>query len=441
MDAKKATILIFQIVAGLFSSVLLADDGDIKLLVPASCSANDQTTAAPPLRTLKDIVHDYRHSVIFIRYGGDRDTGTGFIVSKDGYVLTARHVVHKTAQAADAKTPTDSDVIIRGRLYDADGGQEVLLDPVPIDSGVDLALLHIRDTGNSWTPIPVGATGYVSGLQGGDTVYDLGFDGDRKWGNLPGLIDMKGGPNGYWTAHMGTTFGFSGSPVFDGYGIVVAVVSSGTSPIPGVPASVTGIIPMSMATTYLQAAAVQPSNGPSVPAQTCSRQTTVLKPDCDPCAFGPSGGPPNGQFCGGRFAEYWGVALKSRGLINGDELSKTGRRIENLRLFRMAMKCGLIMESIILQGPPPPTFQGENPNQYNQRVQQAKQQASEDINRARDDVASAEAALASLGDNQLKFEDARYLTPDVYKSRYPNCCLWSPWMPLASPGRMQYPEQ
>jgi hypothetical protein len=143
------------------------------------------------------------------------DSGTGFVVSEDGYVITAGHVVPTRA--------SDTIQTIEGRLASSPA-QVWALDYITRDDNLDLALLRLPDPGaNTWQPVTFGNPATVPN----DAVlYALGFE-LNIFSSSQGALRNRYGPNGKWVTSLNINHGDSGGPVFDLQGNVIAMACCG----------------------------------------------------------------------------------------------------------------------------------------------------------------------------------------------------------------------
>ena len=168
-------------------------------------------------------------------------SGSGFVVSDDGYVMTAAHV-------AVAKGFDISARAANGRVY---SGKVVAVLPAN-----DMAVIKLRGfSGHSVSPTTPGC------LAKGDLVYTLGKphgQGDTaRVGNLESKHFGRAvayGKFGYPDAlvlHMGTERGESGGPVFDGNGKLVGMVVSTLSDTNGQSINLAHAIPATALANFL----------------------------------------------------------------------------------------------------------------------------------------------------------------------------------------------
>jgi tetratricopeptide (TPR) repeat protein len=131
----------------------------------------------------RQIVERYKASVVSIFASNDKKagTGSGFIISRDGYVLTNYHVALDTATGQPMKTlKVEWDDSLKQPSVPAQLiGARYRVSPVPFQYGTDVALLKIPP--GNYEPMPLSPLGDV---QVGDDVVTLGFPAR---GLLPGI--------------------------------------------------------------------------------------------------------------------------------------------------------------------------------------------------------------------------------------------------------------
>jgi putative serine protease PepD len=185
-------------------------------------------TANPSASTLTagDIYDRSKDAVAYItsKTGQGTATGTGFAISKDGYLVTNAHVV-------------DGASSVSVKVGDS---KAVTAKVVGVDQSTDIALLKI-DTGG--TPLQTLTLGDSSKVQVGDPVFAIGnpFGLDRTLttGVVSALQRSIDAPNGYAISNVIQTDaalnpGNSGGPLLDANGRVIGVnsqiESTATSP-------------------------------------------------------------------------------------------------------------------------------------------------------------------------------------------------------------------
>ncbi len=152
-------------------------------------------------------------------FGGSQQgeaTGSGFVVSKEGLIVTNAHVV-EGATAVTVKVG---------------GGAAHPATVVGRDTSSDLALLRVDDAGGeTFTPLQLGDS---SKLQVGDATYAIGnpfgLDHTLTSGVVSALDRQISAPNGYTIDHVIQTDapinpGNSGGPLLDDHGRVIGVNS------------------------------------------------------------------------------------------------------------------------------------------------------------------------------------------------------------------------
>ncbi len=150
-------------------------------------------------------------------------SGSGFVVSEDGYVMTAAHVAVAKGNEISARAAN-------GRVYT---GVVTGINPTN-----DMAVIKLRGfSGRSAVPAAPGC------MAKGDLVYTLGKPHGSGDTARVGSLEAKHfgravayGKFGYPDAmvlHMGTQRGESGGPVFDGQGHLVGMVVSTLSDAAG----------------------------------------------------------------------------------------------------------------------------------------------------------------------------------------------------------------
>ncbi|CAB3854444.1 S1 family peptidase [Achromobacter animicus] len=177
--------------------------------------------------TLSETVEKYRQSVIYVKVAKADGTtgavteqhGTGFILNKDGYAVTAAHVV---------SGGPGLQVDVRGAV----GSREGQLEPMEVlyeSSNFDVALIRFKDTSKVRAPVLLGDPW---ARKDGDTIFVMGFPGTEEWFHSSGLLSGKG-PKGSWNTTVVLNPGMSGGPAFDTDGAVVAMIWGGVA-TPGV---------------------------------------------------------------------------------------------------------------------------------------------------------------------------------------------------------------
>ena len=189
-----------------------------------AATASDSATTMTP----HDVYQSAKDSVAYITTGSG--TGSGFVVSADGYIVTNAHVVE------------DANGTIKAKVGD---GKALDAKLVGEDASTDLALLKI-DASNL-KPLTLGDS---SGVQVGDPAYAIGnpFGLDRTLtvGVVSALQREIDSPNGFSIDDVIQTDaainpGNSGGPLFNAAGQVIGVnsqiESTGSTPAAARPAT------------------------------------------------------------------------------------------------------------------------------------------------------------------------------------------------------------
>jgi len=204
----KSRVSGFQIGA-IFAVALLIDH------IPTPALAQDYSSIRRATEDSVVFVHSKRN-----RKDGtgvlENSYGTGFVISPDGYVITASHVVFKE----DKQFVVETTGAIRSRH-----NQAYKLEPVKRDEDVDGILMLFPDVGIQWKPV---TRGNSRDVQKDAPLYALGFPGVRDLSPATGVLSNKFGPKGTWQTTLAINRGQSGGPIFDTRGSLVAVSAAGS---------------------------------------------------------------------------------------------------------------------------------------------------------------------------------------------------------------------
>src|SRR3954466_16293897 len=206
--------------AGAVATNALHDDSATVITNTRTVSAPSNATVSGGVKSPHDVYEAAKDSVAYITTGVG--TGSGFVVSDDGYVVTNAHVV----EGANGQ--------IKAKIGD---GKTLAAKLVGKDASTDLALLKVDAT--NLKPLALGDS---STVQVGDPAYAIGnpFGLDRTLttGVISALQREISSPNGFSIDDVLQTDaainpGNSGGPLFNAQGQVIGVnsqiESTGTS--------------------------------------------------------------------------------------------------------------------------------------------------------------------------------------------------------------------
>lgn len=129
-------------------------------------------------------------------------TGTGFIVSEQGYAVTAAHVVPAAEGGKEVFYYASAQSRFASRY------------PVKVikrDLELDVALLQLPDVSEQWTPLKFGDSARVPVAT---SLFTLGFPANSDLSATTGILSNRAGPRGQWQTDMPLNYGSSGGPVF-----------------------------------------------------------------------------------------------------------------------------------------------------------------------------------------------------------------------------------
>lgn len=188
----------------------------------------------PADNVISKMVNSYRGATVFITAQKETNTGelvnesgTGFIISKDGYVVTSCHTVNRLI--LDEKGRDSGKVVqsveIKGAVGSREGALEKLGFVTCAQPPVDLALLKFANTFKHRINIPIDRFTHLSI---GDLVASMGYPLDVEFLPRRGTLGASAA-DGTFTVDMTMTHGDSGSPVFNEELKVVGVAEGGYS--------------------------------------------------------------------------------------------------------------------------------------------------------------------------------------------------------------------
>lgn len=192
--------------------------------LPGNCHAADVD--------LKQLVKLYRNSVVYINVektlpNGNVEsfTGTGFVISKDGHILTSCHLVSLHWAEPDEENPVKFDKAAISAATGSKYGFPEQVENIRCDVEADIALLKFMNTAVVRKPIPLKPK---PNIKIADPVASLGFPLDTEFfyraGKLSGVA-----PGDKFLTDMTIASGDSGAPVVDRKLNVVGIVQGGYS--------------------------------------------------------------------------------------------------------------------------------------------------------------------------------------------------------------------
>ncbi|WKU46854.1 trypsin-like peptidase domain-containing protein [Streptomyces sp. VNUA116] len=172
-------LLVALVAGGIGGGVgaLLERDGTIGRHVELPQAGADRSARAPgsiagiAARTLPGVV------TIHVRGGSDQGTGTGFVLDKEGRILTNNHVVEPAGSSGDISVTFNS-------------GQTAKATVVGRDSSYDLAVIKVSGV-SGLTPL---ALGNSDSVRVGDSVIAIGAPYDLAGTVTTGIISAKERP-------------------------------------------------------------------------------------------------------------------------------------------------------------------------------------------------------------------------------------------------------
>lgn len=193
-----------------------SSSGTDKMIVTTNNDGTEKTYSEIYNENCKAIVGIATESTsvnIFGQYSTTASSGTGFIISSDGYIMTNNHVV------ADSNTVTVT-------LYDETTYQATI---VGTDSDNDIALIKIDATGLSTVDI-----GNSDNIVVGESVMAIGNPlGELTYTLTTGVvsaldreINIDGTPINMFQVDVAINPGNSGGPLFDMYGNVIGITTA-----------------------------------------------------------------------------------------------------------------------------------------------------------------------------------------------------------------------
>jgi S1-C subfamily serine protease len=197
-----------------------------------------QIHAVPPLHAqAPNLADTAKKSIVYIHFDvtdpndGSKSTiqGTGFVVTENGYVLTASHLFQAWRKQTHIYKNSN---FIQGTLRDKPGyvtENQLKLDIV--DAGdpdaEDVALLKLPDQGRQAYPTAAICSSKAAAAKTGDQLTAYGFPNDQNFQPVTVRLGTQNAPGGRWAAASDFTEGMSGGPVYSSEGFVVGLVKGG----------------------------------------------------------------------------------------------------------------------------------------------------------------------------------------------------------------------
>jgi putative serine protease PepD len=210
-------------VAGGAFGYSLADSTSTSSSVSIAAPSDSENLSARAEGSIAAIAADVLPSVVSLEVsgGGQAGSGSGFVVSEDGYVLTNNHVIEAAADGGSIEVVLSDDTRLRGEL-------------VGRNADYDLAVVKVNRTGLQ--PVQIGDSGSVAvGDQAVAIGSPLGLEGTVTSGIISALDRpvTAGGDSGGETSFINAIQtdapinpGNSGGPLVNAEGQVIGVNSA-----------------------------------------------------------------------------------------------------------------------------------------------------------------------------------------------------------------------
>lgn len=184
---------------------------------------------------------------------GDKDEvqGSGFLIRRDGYIITAAHVVRPPAIYTSPVTNAEVEVKV-GSFF----GQSYQGTVITKNDDLDVALIKMPALAAPWPAVQ------VDPLQSPEKrvwLYGLGFPaGGDLTGAGPGRITslnavLGGKPTQWWNTDVPLNEGMSGGPIFNEFGEVAGIAGAMKDNTGG---TISYVIPIALASTLISSAGV-----------------------------------------------------------------------------------------------------------------------------------------------------------------------------------------
>lgn len=147
-------------------------------------------------------------------------TGTGFVISKNGYVVTAKHVI-------PSEVPAGATLVLKGSLRGPDGIARNLIPAQYVQLGVDITLLRFDPSAQpAWEYLKISSS-TVSDIKLGQSVVAWGFAPNRVLNAAETKVSALIGPENTVQVGAGIVSGMSGGPIVNTAGNVIGVITGG----------------------------------------------------------------------------------------------------------------------------------------------------------------------------------------------------------------------
>lgn len=150
--------------------------------------------------------------------------GSAFVVSSDGYVLTAKHNIRIVDQCESF-----TDIRISGRIGYRYTAAEIPMTVIAEDANADVALLKFAERADPYVHVEVCD---AKSIRVGAGMAAFGFPRDTDFSPLPTIYSNSSGAR--WQVSSDFTNGMSGGPVFNYSGEVIGVIQGGIANTPAI---------------------------------------------------------------------------------------------------------------------------------------------------------------------------------------------------------------
>jgi S1-C subfamily serine protease len=176
--------------------------------------------SAPAQANDAQVVGAAKNSIVFVRASVTEpsgkvttETGTGFICSSSGYVLTANHILQTPGARVSVTIGSNT-------------GETLTAYIAAVPNFVDAALLQLPDSHRPYKPISFGDPDQ---LQQGDHVIAAGFPLSLDYSSTNGSLSNKAGGEGLWQISVPLNYGNSGGPILNEIGQAVGMIRGGVA--------------------------------------------------------------------------------------------------------------------------------------------------------------------------------------------------------------------